>query len=79
MKVKFEMVADPVVRAKLESLDFDPEVAERHAHELLELVGKGIDLASIWTNFQYDDENENRVVGYDITRLPVHASKPGRA
>ena len=41
MRIKFEMIADPVARAKLESLDFDPDIAERLAPELLELVGVG--------------------------------------
>ncbi len=79
MKVKFDMIADPVARERLESLDFDPDVAERLALELLELVGTGGDLGSVWTTFEYDSGDRNRVVGYHITGLPANASKPGRA
>ena len=79
MRIKFEMIADSVVRAKLESLDFDPEIAEKFAHELLELIASGTDLGAVWTNFQYDERHNNKVVGYDITGLPDCGSKPGRA
>jgi hypothetical protein len=79
VKIKFAMIADPVARARLESLDFDPDVAEEFAQELLELIGSGTDLGSVWTTFQYDEGDGNRVVGYDITELPARGSKPGRA
>jgi hypothetical protein len=79
MKIKFDMISDPALQAKLESLDFDPEVAEQYALELLELVGGGTDLGSVWTNFHYDEKDGNRIVGYDVTRLPAHGSKPGQA
>jgi hypothetical protein len=79
MKVNFGMVSDPVVRAKLETLDFAPEVAEQFALELLALIGADTDLGSFWTTFQYDEGDGNRVVGYDISRLPARASKLGRA
>ena len=29
MKIKFETMADPVFRARVESLDFDPDIAKR--------------------------------------------------
>ena len=51
MKVKLEMISDPVARARLESLDFDPDIAEQFALELLELIGSGTDIGSIWTTF----------------------------
>jgi hypothetical protein len=76
MKVTFDMIADPVARERLGSLDFHPDVAERLALELLELVSTGGDLGSVWTNFEYDEGDGNRVVGYDITELPTRASKP---
>jgi len=79
MKIKFEMISDPMARAMLETLDFDPDIAEQFALELLALVGAGTDLGAIWTTFQYHEVDGNRVVGYDITGLPARASKPGRA
>jgi hypothetical protein len=79
MRIKFEMIADPVARAKLESLDFDPDIAERLALELLELLGAGTDLGSIWTNFQYDEADGNKVVSYEITGLPACGSALGLA
>ena len=79
MKVTFDMIADPVTRTKLESLDFDPDVAQQFALELLQLVGAGGDLGSVWTNFEYDERYGNKVVGYHIVGLPANASEPGRA
>lgn len=80
MRIKFDTIADPVARARLESLDFDPGIAEKFAHELLELVGAGDgDLGSVWTNFEYDEADGNKVVDYEITALPASVSKPGRA
>ena len=79
MKIRFEMIADPVARARLESLDFDPEIAEQFALELLELIGSGTDIGAISTTFLYDGEDGNKVVGYDMTGLPACASKRGSA
>jgi hypothetical protein len=77
MKIRFEMIADPVARARIESLDFDPDIAEQFALELLELIGSGTDIRSIWTNFNYDEGDGNKVVGYDISGLPACASERG--
>jgi hypothetical protein len=74
MKIRFEMIADPVARARLESLDFDPDIAEQFALELLELIGSGTDIGTIWTNFHYDEGDGYKVVGYDIAGLPACAS-----
>jgi hypothetical protein len=48
MKIKFEMIADPVARARLELLDFGPDIAEQFAVELLELIGSENHLLSRW-------------------------------
>jgi hypothetical protein len=79
MRIKFDMISDPVKRAKLESHDFDPDVAEEFAHELLDLIGSGTDQGSVWTTFEYDSDDGNRVIGYDLTALPRNATTPGRA
>lgn len=73
MKIKFETMADPVVRARLESLDFDPDIAERLVLELLSIASR------VWINFIYDAMDGNRVVGYEIMPLPEASTKTGQA
>lgn len=73
MKIKFETMADPVLRARLESLDFDSDIAERLALELLSIAGR------VWINLIYDSMDGNRVVDYEIVPLPDVGASAGRA
>jgi hypothetical protein len=74
MKIRFEMIADPMARAGLESLDFDRDIAEALALAPVELVGTGADLGWAWTTFEYDEGHCNKVVGpfASVDRCPCH-------
>jgi len=73
------MIPDAAMRAKLESFDFDEEVAEQLAVDLLQLANTETDVGSIHIEFEYDPNDRNKVVGYSLPTLPPRASKPGNA
>ena len=79
MKLKFAMIHDAAMRARLESFDFDEEVAERLALDLLQLANTEADVGAIHIEFEYDPNDRNKVVGYSLPRLPARTSKPGQA
>jgi len=73
------MIPDATMRAKLESFDFDEEVAEQLAVDLLQLANTETDVGSIHIEFEYDPNDRNKVVGYSLPTLPPRTSKPGNA
>jgi hypothetical protein len=79
MRLKFALISDAAMRAKLECFDFDEQVAEQLAVDLLQIADAQTDVGSIHIEFEYDPNDENRVVGYSIPTLPPRTSKPGNA
>jgi hypothetical protein len=69
MKLNFDFITNPAHRAKLESFDFDEEIAERFLRETMNCTAPDGNFPLVHVTFTYDENDNNRVVDYIIVPL----------
>ncbi len=69
MKLKFDFITNPVHRAKLESFDFDEEIAERFVRDIMNCTAPDGTVPPVHVTFTYDENDNTRVVDYIIVPL----------
>jgi hypothetical protein len=69
MKLNFDFITNSAHRAKLESFEFDDEIAGRFLRDIMNCTEPDGRFLPVHVNFTYDENDSNRVVDYTVISL----------